>query len=308
MSATAQTIYNKAISLIDEIDSVTKLPNTDNTEDYQANALYQLNLLQMELLPYSETYKKAEISCKPFTNLVRQPFSVGKHYSDDVNVESGGAANAYYFECDGAGTAIIEDFNGAWNTLSSIPLTEPVSGFTAYKGILTPSVGATESRIRFTGSTYFVFQNCALLSEKFSSASRVPNYRKYIKATLPSDLYFINEVIAEQANGFYSNETAYKIEENGNLRELFYRYDFDGVLKIIYRAYPTELSAMTDTIECDRMTETLLSYALAMYFATEDNNENLYSILKMRYNELKNIASLPKVQPLQKVVNVYGGF
>lgn len=303
--ATAQTIYNKAISLIDEIDSVTKLPNTDNTEDYSANAIFQLNLLQMELMPYSETYKKAEISCKPFTNLARQ--TGGKHYSADVNVEANGVANAYYFECDGAGTAIVEDFNGAWNTLSSITLTEPVSGFTAYKGILTPSSGATESRIRFTGSTYFVFQNCALLEEKFSSASKVPNYRKYIKATLPTDLYFINEVIVETEN-VYTNDPAYKIEENGNTRELFYRNDFDGTLKLIYRAYPTELTAMTDNLDCDRMTETLLAYALAMYFATEDNNENLYSILKMRYNELKNIASLPKVQPLQKVVNVYGGF
>lgn len=306
--ATAQTIYNKAISLIDEIDSVTKLPNTDNTEDYSANALFQLNLLQMELMPYSETYKKYELSCKPYTNLVRDQFSVGKHYSDDVSVEATAGANAYYFECDGSGTAIVEDFNGTWNTLATIVLTEPVSGFTAYKGTITPTSGATESRIRFTGSSYYVFQNCALFAEIFTSSSRIPNYRKYIKATLPTDLYFIQEVLVEQAIGTYENESAYKIEETGNTRELFYRYDFDGVLKVIYRAYPTELSAMTDTIECDRMTETLLSYALAMYFATEDNNENLYNILKMRYNELKQISSLPKVQPMQKIVNVYGGF
>ena len=309
MSVTAQTIYNRAISLIDEIDSTTGIPNVDGTEDYLSNALYQLNCLQTELLQYSQTVQKYELSCKSFTNLCSESFSIDYHDSDDVEkyAESGGA-KAYYFECDGAGTAYIEDFTSSWNVLATITLTEPTSGFTAYKGIVTPTTGSTRTRIRFSGSYYYAFQNWALFGVAFSSSSKIPNYREWIKATLPSTLYYIQNVIVEQTNGIYVDDSVYKIEELGNLREFYYSADFEGMIRIMYRAYPTTLTATTDTLECDDMTATAFVYGLAMYFAQQDKDKELYGMLKTRFNEQKNILSVQKPLPAEQITNVYGSF
>jgi len=309
MSVTAQTIYNRAISLIDEIDSATGIPNVDGTDDYLANALYQLNCLQTELLSYSQTVQKYELSCKSFANLCSESFSLAYHDSDDVEkyAEAGGV-KAYYFECDGAGTAYIEDFTSSWNILATVTLTEPTSGFTAYKGIVSPTTGATRTRIRFSGSYYYAFQNWALFGVSFSSSSKIPNYREWIKVTLPSTLYYIQNVIAETVSGIYADDSVYKIEEYGNLREFYYSYNFEGMIRIMYRAYPTTLTAMTDVLECDDATATAFVYGLALYFAQQDKDSDLYGILKVRFNEQKNILLVQKPLPAENITNVYGTF
>ena len=124
MSTTAQVLYNRALAILDEINADTGIPDTDTTEDYLARAPYLISTIQTELLPYARTVEKYEIACKPFDNMFSEEFVVKYHESDDVSeyAESGGA-KAYYFECDGTGTAYIEDFTSSWNILSTVTLT-----------------------------------------------------------------------------------------------------------------------------------------------------------------------------------------
>lgn len=57
---TATDVFNIAMSLMDEINETTGLPNEGDTAEYKARSLFIINMLRGELYPFSDTYKEAK--------------------------------------------------------------------------------------------------------------------------------------------------------------------------------------------------------------------------------------------------------
>lgn len=305
---TARQIYEKAIALIDEINAETGQVNPDTTTDYLARTPYLINLLQTELLPYSKTFAKYEISNTPLDNMLSVTgFETFEHTDEDYAFEAtSGGCKAYHFETDGIGTVYIEDYTTSWNTLVTISATDS-DGFTSYRGLVTPTVGASKTRIRFGGSYFYRMRNIALFSYAFSSALKIPNYAFWVRADLPSDLSYIEDVIA-QGDTSYDKDPTWKIEELGNTKELYYCYDFDGVLKVIYKAIPTPITSVDDTLDIDDSTANMMAYGLAEAFVDVEMNDFLQRIFSNKFEEQKSTLMARKPKGLEKIVDFYGGF
>lgn len=305
---TARQIYEKAIALIDEINAETGQVNPDTTTDYLARTPYLINILQMELLPYSKTFSKFEISNTPLDNMLSDTgYGTYEHTDEDYEFEAtSGGCKAYYFETDGEGTVYIEDYTTTWNTLATISATDS-DGFTSYRGLVTPTSGASKTRIRFSGDYFYRMQNIALFDYAFSSALKVPMYSYWVKADLPSDLSYIEDVIA-QGNLIYGKDPVWQIEEIGNTKELYYRYDFEGVLKVIYKAIPALIDDIDDTLDIDDYTANIMAYGLAESFVNVEMNDFLQKIFSNKYEEQKATAMARKPKGLENIVDFYGGF
>lgn len=305
---TARQIYEKAIALIDEINAETGQVNPDTTTDYLARTPYLINLLQTELLPYSKTFAKYEISNTPLDNMLSVTgFETFEHTDEDYEFEAtSGGCKAYHLETDGIGTIYIEDYTSSWNTLATISATDS-DGFTQYRGLVTPTSGASKTRIRFSGSYFYRMRNIALFNYAFSSALKIPNYAYWVRADLPNDLSYIEDVIA-QGDTSYDKDPTWKIEELGNTKELYYCYDFEGVLKVIYKAIPTPITSMDDTLDIDDSTANMMAYGLAEAFVDVEMNDFLQKIFSNKYEEQKATAMARKPKGLEKIVDFYGGF
>jgi hypothetical protein len=224
---------------------------------------------------------------------------------DESYVSPKGGCKAYHFETDGVGTIYIEDYTTRWNTLATISATDS-NGFTTYKGLVTPTVGASQTRIRFGGSFFYRMRNIALFNYAFFSALKIPNYSYWVKVDLPDELSYIEDVVV-QGDDFYHKEPIWKIEETGNLKELFYSYDFMGVLKVIYKAIPTQISSIDDTVDVDDYTANIMAYGLAEAFVNVEMNDFLQGIFSNKYSEQKATAMSRKPIGMEKIADFYGG-
>lgn len=213
MATTVQQSFDIAMALIDEVLD-TGLISVSNTVSYSAKTPKILTLLQSELIKQGDVYSTYEISNKPLTNLLgyTSGFDVKDFTGTELTFEGAGSVKSYYFEVDRVGTVYVEDYNGAWNTLATVSTTNTPEGFTAYKGIVTPSSTVTKSRLRFAGSYYYRTVNRGLFAVPFNEAADVPAFRPWVKKTMPSDFKSVVEVIEEFPDMYYVNSSGYKWE------------------------------------------------------------------------------------------------
>lgn len=305
MATTAQEVFNITMDLIDErLDSGSI--SASDTVSYNVKTPGLLTLLQSELIKQGDIYSTYEISNKPLTNLLgyTSEFDIREFEGTEFIREASGSVKSYYFEVDRVGTVYVEDYNGAWNTLATVVTTNTPNGFTAYKGVVTPSSGATKSRLRFTGSYYYRTVNRAMFAVPFAFAADVPAYRPWVKQTMPTDFKSVNEIVNEESTS-YSQDAHYKWEGR---RDLYIDYFYTGNIRIVYRPVPAVITALTNSMQVDDVTaRTIMPYGLAAHLLIDENPATA-SFFNGRFEELKASASKNPPSATEQIGNIYGGF
>lgn len=305
MATTAQQVFDIAMSLIDEVLDDGTI-GVSETLDYNVKTPGLLNTLQAELLKQGDLFSTHQISNKPISNMLgdRSGFDVIAYEGDELTYECTGSAKSYYFELDNDATVYIEDYTSAWNTLATVTATPTASGFTAYSGLVTPTSGATRSRIRLGGSYYYRIVNRALFKVPFASAGDIPTYRPWILKQMPSDFKSVDEIVNEEGSN-YSQNAGYKWEGK---RDLYMDYYYDGNIRIVYHPVPTLITALTDTLQLDDVTaRKVLPYGLASNLILSENAEHA-SFFNDRFEELKADANKKQPASIEQITNLYGNF
>lgn len=305
MSVTAQQVFVMAMAIADEMTSQINVVNPTDTDEYKARTPAILTMLQSELIKTGDLFSSFEFSNKPIDPLGGKfsGFDYVQYVGSEISKEFTGQAKAYYFETDGEGTVYIEDYTGAWNTLATVSCTDPTTRqFQAYKGVLTPTSGATKSRIRFTGSYEYTATNYALFGVPLKAA-RIPVYRPYFKVEMPSDFKSVDQIINEYPIRQYGKDAFYKWE---NRTEMWVNYYYEGNIRVNYRPVPAVISAMTDTLSIDDVTaRSILVYGLAAELFKEENS-TIYAHFMSKYNSLKALASVKQPVSEQAIIDIYG--
>lgn len=313
MAYTIEQLFERACSLVDSMTDAGII-DASTTSDYRGRTLSLVDVCQKELGDISDYYKIYEISSSSIPSMFgRGAYTEVKQYEVyedlefEVNNGEKGLAKAYYFEADSNdGTAYVEDYNGSWNTLATITLSNSTVGFQTYSGNLTGTTGATKSRIRFTGSYHYNVVNVALFDIAFENG-KIPVYRAWKPIQLPVDVYKIDNVKVEYSPNVYTNNSAYRIEWEYSRQKLYVDYNFNGVIKVQYKPFTTIPTAFTDTIEVDDLTAQCICYYLAMNFVATEQNSDLRDMFRSQYESLKILCN--KEQPLTEVqiIDYYGG-
>ena len=297
------------------VDSLTDAGDIDaaTTADYRGRTLTLVDACQKELGDVADLFKIYEISASSVESMfgrgantdVRQ-FEVYEDLEYECINGERGEVKAYYFEADsGDGTAYIEDYDGSWNTLTTITLDNTTVGFKAYSGSVTGTTGATKSRIRFSGSYHYNVVNVALFDIPFESG-KIPVYRAWKPVQLPVDVYKIDTVKTEYAPDVYTNNSAYKIEWEDNRQTLYMDYNFSGIMKVQYRPFTTAPTAFTDAIEVDDLTAQCIAYYLAMNFVGTEQNTDLRNQFRSQYENLKSLRRKEQPETEVPIVDYYG--
>lgn len=296
MTVTAQQVYELALDLMEErLDAGTI--SASDTISYKVRTPGLLTTLQAELIKQGDIFSTYEISNYPVTNLLgyTSNFNVIPYEGTELTYEATGSVESYYFEVDSDATVYVEDYNGSWNTLDTVSATPTENGFTAYTGLVTPTSGATKSRLRFAGSYYYRTLNRAMFGVSFAAVGDIPVYRPWVPITLPSDFKSINEVVEEHAERQYSQSAGYKFEGKS---KFFIDYYFKGRIRIIYRpipgviAMPSPISDdISTTMQVDDVTaRTIVPYGLASHLLLQENPA-IASYFNGRFEEMKREAS-----------------
>lgn len=313
MTTTAQEVFNLAMDLSEErLDAGTI--SASDTISYKVRTPGILTMLQAELIKQGDIYSSYEISNYPITNLLGYiaEFDIRPFEGTELTFVANEAAKAYYFEVDNDATVYVEDYTNGWNTLATITATPTESGFTAYKGVVTPTAGATKSRLRFTGAYYYRTVNRALFGVSFASSVDVPDYRPWVKKQMPDDFKSVNEIINEVPERQYTQDAYYKWEGR---RDLYINYYYMGKIRIVYRPIPGTITMpdpisdpISSEMQIDDVTSrTVLPHGLAAYLMLQEN-PSIASYFNQRYEELKFIASRQPPSATEQISNNYGGF
>lgn len=285
MSTTAQEIFYDVRALLDEYsDQGVLIPDAD-VADLQLKSIRFINMAQKELHKIGKIFKTFSYTNVPYANALGllSNFDIVEHMgADDIYPVAGVAANAYYFEVDAPCTVYVQEFQGgAWSNLITITDTTATS-MTAYKGVITPTTPGNLVRLKFTGQYYYKHQNRCLFTAPFS-AGRVPDYRPWIKITLPSDLGTINSIVDEFPDRQYAKDVDYKQEGKDTL---YINYYYNGTIRVVYNPVPTTITTITDTLQVDDITAKAISYYVAARLAPFEN-QNLVNFFEGKYIELK---------------------
>ena len=304
MTTTVQEVFEITMDLIDErLES--GIIDASDTDLYKVKTPGILNVLQAELLKQGDIFSTYSITNKPINNELgtRSEFNIENYEGIEKTYIANSPCKAYYFEVDDTSTVYIEDYTSSWNTLATISATS-TNGFTAYKGIVTPSINATRSRIRFTGSFYYRHVNRALFNVPFLNATKVPDYRPWIKKTMPSDFKGVDEIINEFYERNYTKEASYKWEGRN---QLYIDYYYEGNIRIVYHPIPIKLTTTTENVQVDDITaRSILPYGLASHLLLTENAESA-SFFQQRYEELKFSGTRQQAASAEQITDIYGG-
>jgi hypothetical protein len=272
---------------------------TYNTADYIKQAPGIIDTLQRELMKIGMTQTTYAFGNYPAANVLGDTagMEVAAFIGTDLTYEGAGACQAYYFEASRAGTVYIEDYVSSWATLATVTLTGTTDAFTAYSGIVTPTSGATKSRIRLSGTYRYFARNLALYNIAFASEDDIPVYGRYVLRQMPTTFHSIDQIVNEDEVDLYVKQSIIKWEGR---RDLYIDYFYTGNVRIVYYPVPTAITALTQSLEIDDVTAmTVLPYGLAAQFMVHEDPGKA-NFFQQRYEELMLKASVP--QPVGEVV------
>jgi len=297
---TAQEIFNLACDLIGK-RSANGTIDGGKTAIYRARAPGILTLWQGIMSRSDNTFSVFEFDSKPIPNLLAKGFEIQEHIDIDIPFEADGSVKAYHIEPDAPGTIYVEDYaNGIWNILATITVPNTVTSYTKYKALVTPTAGATKSRFRLSGATYYKVTNMALYSYPLL-ADRIPDFRPWVKHTMPTDFKSLDQIIKESSTG-YTKDPSYKWEGKG---DLYVAHDYVGKIRIIYKPIPVAITALTQTIPFDDVTCVSGSYFLASHLIVEENPASA-DFFQQVYEELRDGNKVIQPSPESEIVDIYG--
>ena len=301
---TVSKILLDARALLDELtDKGVQISDSD-VSDLMAKGVRFVDMAQKELYSTGNLFEKFEFTQKNPDNLLGKTLFEIKEFkgTDIIPDEVGKVARAYYFEADEEGSVIVEEFEGGtWQTLLTIPTTTSTS-MVQYKGLITPTTTGNLIRYRFTGTTYYKIQNYALFSEPFK-ASKIPDFRPWVKYTMPTNFRLTDAVIEEFKDRQYIRSSNAKWE---GYNELWVNYFFEGTMRVVYKPVPITITLQTQNLQLDDISVNAITYYGAGKLAAHDYPE-LVNYFEGKYNEilLKSVMKNPASE--QAIIDVYGG-
>lgn len=303
MSTTAQDIFYDVRTLLDEYsDEGIVTPDAD-VADLQAKSIRLIDMAQKELYKSGKLFKEFEVTRQPYENELSGGFDLVEYTGTaDYYPEAGVVALAYYFEVDGEGSVVIQEYQaGAWADLITVTVPNTVTTMTAYKGLITPTTTGNLIRIKFAGSYYYKHQNRALFNLPFS-ASRIPDYRPWVKYEMPSDFRVRDAVVNELATEQYMGAQAYKWE---GFKDMYVSYDYAGTIRVVYKPVPATVTAISQTLEVDDITAKAIAYYTAARLAPFEN-PSLVNFFEQKYDDLKRELMTNEPASESDVVDLYG--
>lgn len=298
---TVQQIFDLAMDLINK--RLTNGQIAPNTAQYKARTPGILTLWQSENMKSGDLFKTYEISNKPIASMLGllSGFDYLEFTGAEITREANGSVKAYHFEVDGECTVYIEDYNGTWNTLATINVPNSVKDFEAYKGAVTPSNGATKSRMRFTGTYRYLITNYALFSIPIAP-NKIPDYRPWIKKELPSDFKSLDSIVEEFPQRQYAKSNNYKWEGR---KDLYINYYYEGSIRVVYKPVPTRITNMEQSLEIDEITSMSGAYFLATHLLLVEDPDSA-SFFSQRYMEMKLENNIKQPATIEQIIDVYG--
>ena len=299
---TAEQIFERAMDLMDKRNKTGAIDPT-KTLRYKVRTPNILTQWQTEMSKQGDLYNTFEISNTPITNLLGMisGFDIQEFKGTDLYFEGQGQARAYYFEVDNPGIVYIEDYTSGWNTLATITVPDTVTSFTAYKGLVTPTSGATKSRIRASGTYYYRIINRALYDIPFQS-DRIPDYKPWVKHQMPDDYKSVDQIINEYPDRQYQKDSTFKWEGR---KDLYINYYYVGKVRIVYKPIPVPITDLTQILEVDDITAETAAYFLSAHLLLVEDPASA-SFFNERFIELKAETSLKQPASIQDIVDIYG--
>jgi hypothetical protein len=302
MATTVNEVLNIVMAKINQIDP----DGTIDTADYAPQFPYLCDSRQRKLMMIGDMYKSFEFINKPVipNGGILSGFDVLAYEGVEKTDEYNKPVQAYSIYVTYAGTFYIEDFTGSWNTLATVTWTGGTNIPVRKYGLVTGTSGATKSRIRYVGTNRYTVKDRALFDVPFASASEIPDYGRYVKMVLPTDLKSKDQIIRSESPDWYSIEAQTKWEGRSTM---YYNYYLDGALRIVYRPVPAKITALTDTLEIDDITATTILPAWLAYDLYMHDDNNLALQFRREAEGLEAVQSVKGPASSSTMVDVYGG-
>jgi hypothetical protein len=296
---TAQQIFDFTCDLISK-RSPNGTIDAGKTASYRARSLGLLTLWQNIMSRTGNIYSTFEFDSKPIPNLISNGFIMREHLDQDINIEVMGSVKAHNIEVDGPGIIYVEDFTSVWNTLATITVPPTVTSFTQYKALVTPTVGATKSRYRLSGPTYYKVINLALYSYPVL-ADRIPDFAPMVKHKMPDDFKSMNQIVNESPIQGYVRDGDFAWEGRNIL---LVDHEYVGKVRVIYKPVPITITDLTQTLQVDDITSMSGAYYLASHLILIEDPASA-SFFQQIFEELKIDSRRKQPAPMRKIEDVY---
>lgn len=215
--------------------------------------------------------KSIKITQMDIQNLVSESISNPIHEFSDSYSYQADAGRSYYFECSGIGTCkiYVEDAVVKTITLNS-------NVYEIFKGNI-PNIDKKLVKFEFTTSYPMALKNVAIYKESFATDDDVVPFTdkvKYDMKALAPDFYMIDPqgIYYEGAYQKYLQTSDFYQE---GTKTLVLDRDMVGSFTVYYRAYPIEITALTDDdyeLPIDPEVYVLLPLYMASQLYKDDDN------------------------------------
>ena len=313
---TGRDVFEKSISIIDEL-SDNGMVIDSQVKEYKSRAPYLLDLWQKEMVKSGDCYKTFELACTRKENLLGDLNNYGiiRECNGETDEYTAFGAHCFYIETDGnCVVSFTEDgiplsgryiFNGGPETeftgTINITVPEGTTSFLPIRGIL-DSAGEKVT-MAISGTYYFRHNNRALCPYRYDSASKVPDFKPWIRVKMPDDFKSRAQIISETKNWQYQESNNHKWEGNN---ELYVLFSFEGLIRIKYVPIPAEITSLEQTLELDEITAASASYYLAEHFFRADMNDTAADRCAAKFRELKIDSMVKPPLTPSEIRDVYG--
>jgi hypothetical protein len=302
---TAQQIFNNTMDLMDK-RSNTGLIDAAKTARYTVRAPSIITIAQNILARDGDLYSTYEFYHNDFRNLLGLKLDLNENYLGNEKIfESPEVGSAYYFEVDGGvydGYATIEDFTDIWNTIIIIGF-DNVVGMTPFHGAIVPTAGATKTRIRFDGNTFYRIGNAAIFAEPFI-ATEIPVFKAWVEYTMPSDFKSVTQIVKKSPVQSYQKDSFYTWEGKD---KLYIDYNYTGNVKVIYVPVPIVITSLTQNLQIDDTASTnCLTYFLAAHLLLMEDPE-ISSFFNQMYMEARKEMTRKQPSSVENIEDVLIG-
>lgn len=290
-------------------DSVAQLGFETSLEDddrffLAANrAIIQINRLRPKTAKY-------ELSHFPIDNLLGNNNYEPVSKDDEALIFITDNAKAYYFECNGNGTVVIEkNTNGdEWTTIGSVALSSSNGDFIKYKGFIKDGASFVSGtvRLKFLGDYVYQVKNIALYGKlRSDSADDIFNCSEYVVydiASLTDDFAsFVCPPImdAGQDRGFILDSDYFVTEQS----KLLIPASVKGLFHVRYYKKISSISQddndETTVIDLDDDMCALLPNLVAAYIWIDDEPSKAeYYLSLYREQAAEIVVSAKKFEPV----------
>jgi hypothetical protein len=308
-------LFKRTMGIIDEFSINGTLRSASDNADYRLRFNRIVDRLQKDLAQIDKISTNTQFTHFPFTNQLGddEGYDLVQHYNSDIEDVEAVGSRGYYFEVDAPATVKIQEETSTdtWGDLSTVSGTSALTSFTAFRGLITPSSTANSIRILFSGSYPYRIRNTALFSTVFAGSTYIPDYREYVKYTMPTDFFELDKIVWE--DGQVREKFADYYWENP--KTLCIKYDYQGSFTVFYWKYPTDISSDdttpstydSTTLEVSTLGQEVLAYgAAAELLLTDPSNQSSAAVLQNMYNYKRSELTLENVPSNEILINLTG--